>query len=100
MGRKRHIVVDTQGILMKVRVHPADVQERAGARLVLRKLGHIYRRLRQMWADGAYAGHWSDGWPEVERGQGSPFRSPGEATSRKGLEYCPGAGWWNARWHG
>ncbi len=41
---------------MRVRVHPADVQDRDGARLVLGKLGKTYRRLRHLWADGAYAG--------------------------------------------
>lgn len=41
---------------MRVRVHPADVQDRDGARLVLHKIGKTYRRLRHLWADGAYAG--------------------------------------------
>ena len=49
-------MVDTQGLLMRVRVHPADVQDRDGARLVLHKIGKTYRRLRHLWADGAYAG--------------------------------------------
>jgi putative transposase len=35
MGRKRHILVDTLGLLLKVVDHPADVQDRDGARLVL-----------------------------------------------------------------
>src|ERR1700681_3759517 len=34
-GRKRHILVDTLGLLLNVVVHPADVQDRDGARLVL-----------------------------------------------------------------
>ena len=34
-GRKRHILVDTLGLLLSVVVHPADVQDRDGARLVL-----------------------------------------------------------------
>lgn len=41
---------------MRVRVHPADLQDRDGARLVLHNLGKTYRRLRHLWADGAYAG--------------------------------------------
>jgi len=34
-GRKRHILVDTLGLLLNVVVHPADLQDRDGARLVL-----------------------------------------------------------------
>ena len=37
-GRKRHIVVDTLGLLLAVVVHPADIQDRDGAKLVLSKL--------------------------------------------------------------
>ena len=39
MRRKRHIVVDTLGLLLAVVVHPADVQDRDGARLALEELG-------------------------------------------------------------
>ena len=38
MGRKRHIVVDTMGLLLAVVVHPADIPDRDGARLVMDKL--------------------------------------------------------------
>ena len=34
-GRKRHLLVDTLGLLLNVVVHPADIQDRDGARLVL-----------------------------------------------------------------
>ena len=37
-GRKRHIVVDTLGLPLAVAVHPADIQDRDGARLVLTRL--------------------------------------------------------------
>ncbi len=60
-GRKRHIVVDTLGLLLAVAVHPADVPDRDGARLVLAKLlrrfpRFRFPRLRVIWADGAYSG--------------------------------------------
>ena len=55
-GRKRHIVVDTQGLLLRVAVHPADMQDRDGARLVLRRLLGQFPRLERIWADGAYGG--------------------------------------------
>ena len=55
-GRKRHIVVDTQGLLLAVAVHPANVQDRDGAKLVLSRLVGRFPRLKRIWADGAYAG--------------------------------------------
>jgi putative transposase len=55
-GRKRHIVVDTIGLLLAVVVHAADVQDRDGAKLVLSKLLGQFPRLKLIWADGAYGG--------------------------------------------
>ena len=55
-GRKRHIVVDTQGLLLDVAVHPANIQDRDGAKLVLQRLLGRFPRLERIWADGAYAG--------------------------------------------
>ncbi len=59
-GRKRHIVVDTIGLLLAVVVHAADIQDRDGAKLVLSKLLGRFPRLKLIWADGAYAGHLVD----------------------------------------
>ena len=56
MGRKRHIVVDTSGLLLSVAVHPADVQDRDGARLALGELAGRFPRLGLIWADGGYRG--------------------------------------------
>ena len=55
-GRKRHLVVDTLGLVLAVVVHPADVQGRDGAKLVLSKLKEGCARLRLIWADAGYAG--------------------------------------------
>ena len=55
-GRKRHIVVDTQGLLLAVAVHPANIQDRDGAKLVLGRLLGRFPRLERIWADGAYGG--------------------------------------------
>ena len=48
--------MDTDGLLLACHVHPADVQERAGAKLLLakRKLGFSRRRLRLIWTDSGY----------------------------------------------
>jgi transposase len=55
-GRKRHIVVDTLGLLLCVLVTTASVQDRDGARPVLEHLATAFRRIRLIWADGGYAG--------------------------------------------
>ena len=55
-GRKRHIVVDTTGLLLAVVVHAANIQDRNGAKLVLAKLLGRFPRLQVIWADAAYAG--------------------------------------------
>ena len=55
-GRKRHIAVDTLGLLLSVLVTPASVQDRDGARPLLEQLANSFRRVRLIWADGGYAG--------------------------------------------
>ena len=55
-GRKRHILVDILGLLLLVVVTAANVQDRHGAQLLLSPLAQQFRRLRLIWADGAYAG--------------------------------------------
>lgn len=55
-GRKRHILVDTLGLLLKVVVHAADVQDRDGAKLVFKRMRKHFKRLKLIWADGGYAG--------------------------------------------
>ena len=56
MGRKRHILVDTLGLIMLVMVHSADIQDRVGARLVLEKLKGAFGSLKLIWVDGGYSG--------------------------------------------
>ena len=55
-GRKRHLVVDTLGLVLAVVVHAADIQDRDGAKLVLGKLKGRFGRLRLIWADAGYGG--------------------------------------------
>ena len=59
-GRKRHIIVDTLGLLLAVVVHPANLQDRDGAKLVLAQLVGKFPRLKLIWADGGYAGRLID----------------------------------------
>lgn len=53
-GRKRHIAVDTLGMLLCVVVHAASVQDYDGARSVLAGIKDRYRRLKVVFADSAY----------------------------------------------
>jgi transposase len=55
-GRKRHVVVDTLGLLLCVMVTAASVQDRDAAQPVLRNLHGCFARIRLVWADGGYAG--------------------------------------------
>lgn len=55
-GRKRHIAVDTLGLLICVLVTAANVQDRDGARPLLQRLADTTCRVRHVWADGGYAG--------------------------------------------
>lgn len=55
-GIKRHILVDTMGLLLIVVVHIASIQDRDGAKLVLEKVSTRFPRLKRIWADGGYAG--------------------------------------------
>src|SRR5512142_928194 len=55
-GRKRHLLVDTLGLLLRVVVHPADIQDRVGAPSLLLPLASALPRLELIWADSAYLG--------------------------------------------
>jgi putative transposase len=55
-GRKRHVLVDTLGLLLAVVVTPARVQDRDGAKAVLLNVRGTLPRLRVIFADGGYAG--------------------------------------------
>lgn len=62
-GRKRHIIVDTTGLLLAVIVHAACIQDRDGAKLVMMSIAGRFPRLIRIWADGGYAGRlikWAD----------------------------------------
>lgn len=53
-GRKRHLLVDTLGLLLKVVVQPANVQDYDGARELLEKARALLEQVRHMWADSMY----------------------------------------------
>jgi len=55
-GRKRHLLVDTLGLVLVGVVTAASVSDPAGAREVLKRLRGTCKKLRKVWVDGAYRG--------------------------------------------
>ena len=55
-GRKRHLVVDTLGLLLKGVVHSAAIQDPVGAKAVLGPMARSFPRLHKIWADTIYRG--------------------------------------------
>jgi transposase len=55
-GKKRHVLVDTVGLLLHAVVHPADIQDRDGGVLVLSSLFGMYPFLLKLFVDGGYQG--------------------------------------------
>jgi putative transposase len=49
-------MVDTLGLLLTVLVHPADIQDRDGAQLLVEQIKCVLPRLKVVFADGGYAG--------------------------------------------
>jgi putative transposase len=64
-GRKRHLAVDSQGLLVRVVVHPANWQDKDSARLVLRRIP-LFGRWELLMCDGGYNSpaliHWCQQW--------------------------------------
>ena len=70
-GRKRHLLVDTQGLVLKAKVHSAQIQDREGIKLLLEIAAwdRPPQRLSHLWMDAGYTGQDKGaGW--VERALG------------------------------
>ena len=55
-GRKRHVLVDTLGLVLEVKVTSAQVSDPAGARLLLGSWSGSCKKMRRIWVDGTYRG--------------------------------------------
>jgi transposase len=55
-GRKRHLLVDTQGLVLKAKVHSANIQDRDGIKLLLERATTSLPRLTHLWLDAGYTG--------------------------------------------
>jgi putative transposase len=64
-GRKRHLLVDTQGLVLEAKVHSANVQDREGIKSLLEPTPDRLRRLNHLWLDAGYTGQDKGaGWVE------------------------------------
>ena len=87
-GRKRHVLVDTTGLVLAVAVTPANVQDKAGALVALKRRGGGSKKLRRIWADGAYRteqGHLAS-WMERQRIALTPVARP---AGQRGFQVLP-----------
>ena len=66
-GRKRHVLVDTLGLLLGVLVTPASTTERAGAQALLTRTLGLFTWLRMLWVDGGYSGQAFAQWVKSVR---------------------------------
>lgn len=85
-GRKRHILVDSLGLVLEVKVHSADIQDRDGAKLLLEFIQGKYPELVLIWADGGYRGNLID-W--VEENLGIKLEIIKRNDDVKGFEVLP-----------
>jgi putative transposase len=66
-GRKRHLLVDTEGLVLKVKVHSAKVPDQDGLRLLLKAARERLPRLSHLWVDAGYQGRGKQ-WAEQQLG--------------------------------
>jgi putative transposase len=128
-GRKRHLLVDTQGLVLEARVHSAKVQDREGIKLLLGLAqDRLPQRLSHLWMDAGYTGEgkgadWAEkvlGWTaeivrhppklapeEVMRRWVREWAKEGARSMRRssqgrvgGSGTCLGGGWWSGPFPG
>jgi putative transposase len=57
-GRKRHLLVDTEGFVLKAKVHSAKVMDYEGIKALLGRAKGLFPRLSHLWMEGGYNGDW------------------------------------------
>jgi putative transposase len=95
--RKRHLLVDTEGLVLKAKVHSAKVTDQDGIKLLLKDARDRLPRLSHLWVDAGYQGRGKD-WVEkvlglsVEVVHRTPKPTP-EKVAMKWAEECSKEGW-------
>jgi len=103
-GRKRHLLVDTQGLVLEAKVHSANIQDRDGVKLLLEPVRTaLLKRLSHVWMDAGYTGedkgadwvHKALGWTaEIVRHPPKPapeevMRAWAREWAKEGVELDP-----------
>jgi putative transposase len=97
-GRKRHLLVDTEGLVLKARVHSAKMPDQDGIKLVLEATHDRFPRLSHLWVDAGYRGRGKE-WAEqalslsVEVVHRTPKPAP-KKVARIWAEEWSKEGWW------
>jgi putative transposase len=82
-GRKRHLLVDTEGLVIKVKIHSAKVPDQDGLKLLLESARTEISRLKHLWLDAGYEGRGKQ-WAEEDLGLGvEVVRRPRKPTPEK-----------------
>jgi putative transposase len=65
-GRKRHLLVDTEGLVLKAKVHVANVVDQEGIKPLLDGAKELFGRLSHLWLDAGYRGEEAEaGWSRL-----------------------------------
>jgi putative transposase len=126
-GRKRHLLVDTEGLVLKAKVHSAKVPDQDGLRLLLESARAGLSRLKHLWVDAGYQGRGRKWAEEVLGLSVEVVRKPQKPVPEKiakvwaqqwakegkevdywqrlmpprGFQVLPRrCGWWSAPWRG
>ena len=120
-GRKRHLLVDTEGLVLKAKVHSAKVPDQEGLKLLLESARAEVSRLKHLWLDAGYEGtgkRWAEEalslsvevvrrplkptpekvakrWAEEWAKEGKRLTGKGSCR-REAFGCCPADGWWSA----
>jgi putative transposase len=92
-GRKRHLLVDTEGLVLEARVHSAKVPDQDGIRLLLEQTRERLGRLSHLWVDAGYQGR-GERWAEEVLGLSVEVvrTSPKSRSPRRWPKSGPGSG--------
>ena len=89
-GRKRHVLVDTLGFILGLKVTQADVQDRDGARMLLWSvLSMAFGWIKLIWADGGYSGQLVDEVASIPRHRNVKLEIVKRSDSTKGFKVLP-----------
>lgn len=86
-GRKRHVLVDTLGLLLIVVVTAASLSDQAGARAIFKRMRGTGKKLRKVWVEGTYRGVEWTAW--VKEQYNIVLESVVRAAGQKGFAVLP-----------